>query len=150
MQLKLNIPPFANAGLGMTQADELLTKKIAAHRVHVERTIGSVKKFKIVGQKVPLSLFGRVNQIWNVCCFLTTFQKPIIRRNNYMYFSSMNMSVSCSFFQLNENLANSFFIIEGDRTFIRTPGSDVFKLGISGLVLSGSGNYFYEFQDVGI
>ncbi|XP_063420880.1 uncharacterized protein LOC134706102 [Mytilus trossulus] len=79
-KLKLNIPPFANAGLQMTQADALLTKKIAAHRVHVERTIGSVKKFKIVGQKVPLSLFGRVNQIWNVCCFLTTFQKPIIRR----------------------------------------------------------------------
>ncbi|VDI37395.1 Hypothetical predicted protein [Mytilus galloprovincialis] len=65
-KLKLNIPPFANAGLQMTQADALLTKKIAAHRVHVERTIGSVKKFKIVGQKVTLSLFGHVNQIWNV------------------------------------------------------------------------------------
>ena len=30
----------------------------------------------------------------------------------------------------------------GDRTFIGTPGSGVFKLRISGLTLSGSGNYF--------
>ena len=57
-KLWLNIPPFAQAGTQMSQADVMLTKKIAAHRVHVERTIGSIKKFKIVAHRIPLSLFG--------------------------------------------------------------------------------------------
>lgn len=79
-RLKLNIPPFAQSGSQMSQGDVLLTKKIAAHRVHVERTIASIKKFKVVSQRIPLSLFGKVNQIWSVCSFLTTFQRPIISK----------------------------------------------------------------------
>ena len=35
-----------------------------------------------------------------------------------------------------------------DRTFIGTPGSAVFKLGISGLTHLGSGNSFFEFRDL--
>ena len=37
---------------------------------------------------------------------------------------------------------------KGGRTLIGTPGLGVFKLGISGLILSGSGNSF--FSDLGI
>ena len=35
------------------------------------------------------------------------------------------------------------FMVEGDRTFIGTPRSDVFELGIWGLTLFGSGNSFF-------
>lgn len=41
--LQLNIPPFATIGKQMTKSDALLTKKIAKHRVHVERAIERIK-----------------------------------------------------------------------------------------------------------
>ena len=77
--LKLLIPPFAPGSGQMSAADVALTKKIAAHRVHVERAISRAKKFKIVDDRLDLSLFPCVNQIWFCCCFLTGFMPLLIK-----------------------------------------------------------------------
>ncbi|KAK0138850.1 hypothetical protein N1851_024608 [Merluccius polli] len=53
--LKLNIPPFARANRQMPHADVDMTKKIAKHRVHVERAIAKIKKFKIVSGRIPIT-----------------------------------------------------------------------------------------------
>jgi hypothetical protein len=71
--LLLNIPPMASSTTQMTKPDVLLTRKIAKHRVHIERLIGKVKKYKIVSHRIPGTLFKSINQIWTVCCFLTLF-----------------------------------------------------------------------------
>ena len=52
--LNLNIPPFARQGTQMSKTDALFTKKIAAHRVHVERAISRIKKFKILSNQIHL------------------------------------------------------------------------------------------------
>ncbi|KAL3881638.1 hypothetical protein ACJMK2_028051 [Sinanodonta woodiana] len=77
--LKLVIPPFAPGGGQMSTADVALTKKIATHRVHVERAISRAKKFKIIDNKLDLCLFACVNQIWFCCCFLTGFMPLLIQ-----------------------------------------------------------------------
>ncbi|KAL1260044.1 hypothetical protein QQF64_007871 [Cirrhinus molitorella] len=51
--LRVNIPPFAQSNKQMSATDVHKTKKIAAHRVHVERAIAKVKKFKIVSGIIP-------------------------------------------------------------------------------------------------
>jgi len=71
--LQLNIPPLASSSCQMKIADVNLTEKIASYRVHIERAISRVKKFKILDKRVDLSLFSSINQIWFVCCFLTNF-----------------------------------------------------------------------------
>jgi hypothetical protein len=71
--LKLYIPPFASSDCQLTPAEVAKTKKIAKHRVHVERAIARIKNFKILSRCIPLSLYKNVNQIWTVCCFLTNF-----------------------------------------------------------------------------
>ena len=43
--LKVNIPPFAQSNRQMAATDITTTKKMAAHRVHVERAIAKIKKF---------------------------------------------------------------------------------------------------------
>lgn len=43
--VQLNILPFATIGKRKTKSDALLTKKIAKHRVHVERAIERIKRF---------------------------------------------------------------------------------------------------------
>ncbi|KAK3102870.1 hypothetical protein FSP39_014561 [Pinctada imbricata] len=77
--LELNIPPFAQSGKQMDQHDALYTKKIAMHRVHVERAIRRIKSFKLLSGRIPLSLTSNVNQIWYVCSFLTNFMPPCIK-----------------------------------------------------------------------
>lgn len=67
--LKLFIPHFAPGSGQMSAGDVAMTRKIAKHRVHVERAISRAKKFKIVDNKIELSLFPSINQIWFTCCF---------------------------------------------------------------------------------
>lgn len=77
--LKLNLPPFARSNRQMPHADVRMTKKIAKHRVHVERAIAKIKKFKIVSGKIPISCLGNINQIWYVVSVLSNFQPHIIK-----------------------------------------------------------------------
>ncbi|XP_056022311.1 uncharacterized protein LOC125649759 [Ostrea edulis] len=77
--LKLNMPPFAPASGQMKTSEVKMTEKVAIHRVHVERAIARVKKFKIMDNRIDLSLFSAINQIWFVCCFLTNFMPFLIQ-----------------------------------------------------------------------
>lgn len=76
--LRVNIPPFAQANKQMSASDVTTTKKIAAHRVHVERAIAKVKKFKIVSGRIPNIRLGNINQIWYVVNMLSNFQPSIL------------------------------------------------------------------------
>lgn len=76
--LRVNIPPFAQSKKQMSATDVHRTKKIAAHRVHVERGIAKIKKFKIVAGRVPNIRLGNINQIWYVVSMLSNFQPHIL------------------------------------------------------------------------
>lgn len=78
-KLVLNIPPFARQGFQMNEDDAMFQKKIAKHRVHVERAIRRIKTFKIISGRIPVSLMSSIDQIWFVCSFLTNFMPPCIR-----------------------------------------------------------------------
>jgi len=77
--LHLNIPPFVSSSKQMSPSDVELTKKIAKHRIHIERVIAKIKKYKIIGSTIPTTLFQRINQMWTICCFLTLFQDVFVK-----------------------------------------------------------------------
>lgn len=77
--LQLNIPPFARSNRQMAAGDVLSTKRIAKHRVHVERAIAKIKKFKIVSDKIPNSQLCDMNHIWYIVSMLSNFQPHILR-----------------------------------------------------------------------
>lgn len=52
----LNIPPFLKNRKNLTPQEEIDTKRIARVRIHVERAIERMKKFKIIGCKIPLTI----------------------------------------------------------------------------------------------
>uniref|UniRef100_A0A8C5ARI5 DDE Tnp4 domain-containing protein n=1 Tax=Gadus morhua TaxID=8049 RepID=A0A8C5ARI5_GADMO len=68
--LQLNLPPFSRFKRQMPAGDVLVTKRIAKHRVHVERAIGKIKKFKMVSDKIPNTRLGIINHIWYVVILL--------------------------------------------------------------------------------
>ena len=61
--LVLNMPPLASAATQMKPSHVTLTRKIARHRIHIERAIRRIKNFKILSRRIPISLFGNINEI---------------------------------------------------------------------------------------
>lgn len=78
--LKLNIPPFATSAHSMSAANVTLTRKIAAHRIHVERAINQIKCFKLFSRKIPVSLLHTINEYWVCASLLTNFQDTLVKQ----------------------------------------------------------------------
>ena len=57
------------------------SQSIVSVRIHVERVIQRVKKFRVLRIEIPLSFHGSVNQIWTVCCMLCNFMTPLIQKD---------------------------------------------------------------------
>ena len=52
--LKLNIPPFLKDKVGFEEDDVIKTQTIAQHRIHVERAICKIRKFRIFNSIIPV------------------------------------------------------------------------------------------------
>ena len=74
--VSLNIPPMKTQDQ-FAEQELLATRRIASIRIHVERVIKRIKAFKIL-EVIPNCMAGISNQIFFVCSFLTTFQKPLV------------------------------------------------------------------------
>ena len=78
-QASLNIPPFLGKRTKFTVQEELKTRRIAKARIHVERVIERVKKFKLLSGNIPLSLSPLMDQLVFVACCLVNFQEPLVK-----------------------------------------------------------------------
>ena len=78
-KVDLNIPPFLGKRDRLTAQEEIQTKRIARVRIHVERAIERMKKFKILSRVVPLSLKPVISQIVHVIGFLVNYQEPLVK-----------------------------------------------------------------------
>ena len=78
VNLHLNIPPFLQNQSAFSEGDVIKTQTVAQHRIHIERAIGKVRRFRIFSSEIPVTMFGLINQIWTVCCILSNFIEPIL------------------------------------------------------------------------
>lgn len=79
---KLVRPPSTSEESPMTKADVKLTKQIAALRIHVERVIGRLRLYKLLGPHATVDnkLILHLNDIITVACGLINLQSPIINK----------------------------------------------------------------------
>ncbi len=70
----LNIPPFKGSRPQLSAQEVKETACIAAARIHVERVIGRVKNYHMLGRVMPLTLQPALNQVFSACCLPTNFQ----------------------------------------------------------------------------
>ena len=80
--VSLNIPCFLEGRDQLTAAEVKESQTIASVRIHVERAIQRIKKFRVLRNEIPLTLHGSINQIWTVCCLLTNSMPPLIQKDN--------------------------------------------------------------------
>ena len=74
----LVIPSFLGTDRSQLSASEVTrTSRIAKARIHVERAIERVKEFRILQGEVDVALVHVLEQIFQVCAYLTNSQQPI-------------------------------------------------------------------------
>lgn len=81
--VSLNIPPFLMKSQ-FSPAEVKQTLVIARARIHVERQIARIKKFKILSY-IPSNLRQYASKIFQVCGFLTTLNYPLIKEVEDLY-----------------------------------------------------------------
>ena len=76
--VKLNIPPFMENRQQLSTDDIQRGRSIASLRIHVERAIGRIKHYQIIGNTFPLSMIRLADMIVSVCAWLTNFEPVLI------------------------------------------------------------------------
>lgn len=80
IDIGINIPPFASSARPFSEAEVALTKKIASHRIHIERSINQIKCFKLLKRIIPISMFEHINAHWFNATILTNFQDTLVKK----------------------------------------------------------------------
>ena len=70
----IQIPAFLGKRDGFTKEEVLMSKRIAKARIHVERYNERLKKFRLIGKIIPLSLSPMASQLVYVAACLVNFQ----------------------------------------------------------------------------
>ena len=79
-RIGLYIPSFLGSKRSQLTAEEVTsTRRIAEARTHVVHVIGRIKEFKILCGDLDLGLLHVLEQVFQVCAYLTNFQKPIVK-----------------------------------------------------------------------
>ncbi|XP_063857624.1 uncharacterized protein LOC135099123 [Scylla paramamosain] len=79
---KLHIPPFtrkeASKGRMLTQSEIAKTRSIATLRIHVERAIGRMKTFKLLGQTLHQRMWPLMDHIVVIVAVLCNMMPPLV------------------------------------------------------------------------
>ncbi|XP_055504152.1 uncharacterized protein LOC129704819 [Leucoraja erinacea] len=77
-QAYLEILPPSDGYQPMTTEKVHTTKKVANVRIHVERAIGRLKYFNILGNTLPITLVPHIDDIFTVCAALCNLLPPLV------------------------------------------------------------------------
>jgi len=79
-KVDVNIPPFFQRRSRLMVGEEIIFKQIARVRIHVERAIRRIQKFRLLKRVIPLSLQPVFNgQMVFVAGCLVNFQDPLVK-----------------------------------------------------------------------
>lgn len=79
--VSLIIPAFLEGREQLSTEEVKESQTIASVRIHIERAIQRVKKYKMLRNEIPLLFHGSINQMWTVCCLLCNLMPPLILKD---------------------------------------------------------------------
>ena len=81
LNVTLNIPSFLGQRDQFSETEVKESQTIASVRIHVERAIQRIKRFRQLRNEIPLRLHGTINQIWTIACLLCNLMPPLLQRD---------------------------------------------------------------------
>lgn len=78
--ISLKIPDFLGKRGQFPTGELARSRDLAAVRVHVERAMRKIKEFRILSQKLPISLTPMADKIWICCCHLANLTGVLIHQ----------------------------------------------------------------------
>ena len=83
-RIKLIRPPFLGDRDKFTKEEAIITKEIAAARIHIERSNQRIKVFKIVGETMPICCTPIFEDIFIVICATVNLGSPILKDDKFL------------------------------------------------------------------
>ena len=80
--IRLVVPHFLMDKKQFCIPDIVESVSWARLRIHVERCIDRIKQWTILTNRIPLTYWNNLNDIWFVCANLLLFWPPLIDQNN--------------------------------------------------------------------
>lgn len=77
---QLNIPPFRGSAPQFSTDEIFDSQEIASLRIHVERSIGRIKRFHIFDGVMPLTLKPLLTKIFQVVYWLTNLDVAMVNK----------------------------------------------------------------------
>ncbi|XP_040067788.1 uncharacterized protein LOC121834518 isoform X1 [Ixodes scapularis] len=83
--LEMIRPPFLGQKKQLSPGDAKRNASIASARVHVERSIQRIKRFKILQQRFPLDLLAYLDSIVTTLAGIVNISKPLFADDKYLF-----------------------------------------------------------------
>lgn len=80
----LLMPPLNSDGSQFSQQDMSSFYQIAPVCIHVERVIQRLKNYRIINNKLPLTVLPDMNKVLSVCAALVNMQLSIIKEQQFL------------------------------------------------------------------
>ena len=80
--VKVYIPPFTKGQPQFTKGKVREGQGIAKARIHVERAIQRVKRFRVLKSVIPLTMADMVDDMVVACAGLTNLMPPLVKKAN--------------------------------------------------------------------
>lgn len=74
----MKIPKFTKGKLQLAAKDVDESRKLSNVRIHVERVIGQLKKFRLLQNTVPISQIDLLDNTMIVICALVNLRKNVV------------------------------------------------------------------------
>jgi hypothetical protein len=75
----LAIPPFAKGKSQFSQREVETARKLSRSRIHVERAIERIKRFRILSNTMPVSMMTHCDDILTICGALTNLLPKLVK-----------------------------------------------------------------------
>ena len=76
----LGIPSFTTGKRQLSARDVATSRQLSNVRIHVERVIGRMKKFRILQSTIPVSYVDLLNNVMIVCSALTNMNRSVVNK----------------------------------------------------------------------
>ena len=78
-QVKCVLPPFVRSKRQFTRSEVYYGKRVARARIHIERVMGRLKEFRLLGNKLPITMIDMCDNIWIIAAAIVNLQPPLVK-----------------------------------------------------------------------